>query len=121
MFLEPLSRNTAQIQWHHPQYGIGCLTVLADGPGRDPIESRDDCADGNPAAQFRLELFGPRAAIHLRIRPAVTGQCPGLRGQDTQDGAEVVHDRCSGALDQDFLIELTPPPAAGLGKQTSVR
>ncbi|MFJ4878310.1 helix-turn-helix domain-containing protein [Streptomyces sp. NPDC088745] len=110
VFLEPLSGNAVQIQWHHPKHGIGCLTVLTDGPGRDLIEPRDGCADTDPAQQFRLELLGPAAAARFRIRPAVTGQCLGLRGQDTQDGAEVVHGRCSGAPDQDFLIALTPPP-----------
>ncbi|WP_327358486.1 helix-turn-helix transcriptional regulator [Streptomyces sp. NBC_01304] len=110
VFLEPLGRDIVQIQWHQPKYGIGCLTVLQNGPGRDLLEPRDDCADDNRAQQFRVERFGPSAAAHFRIRPIITNQCLSLRRQDTKDGAEAVQGRCSGAGDQDFLIELTPPP-----------
>ncbi|MGW1598675.1 helix-turn-helix domain-containing protein [Streptomyces sp. NPDC002343] len=112
VFLEPLAKDIVQIQWHHPRFGIGCLTVLRDGPGRDLLEPRDDCADDDRAQRFRVEPFGPSAAGRFRIRPVVTGQCLSLRDQDTGDGAEVVQGRCSGAADQDFLIELIPPPQA---------
>jgi len=110
VYLEPLSRNTVQIQWHHPKYGIGCLTVLLDGPGRDLLEPRDDCADDNPAQQFRIEQFGPPAAAHFRIHPVVTGECLSRRDEDTEVDTEIVQGRCSGAADQDFLIELIAPP-----------
>ncbi|MFI0813381.1 helix-turn-helix domain-containing protein [Streptomyces echinatus] len=110
VFLEPLGKDTVQIQWHHPKYGIGCLTVLLEGPAQDLIEPRDDCADGNRAQQFRIELYGPPDTSHFRIRPVVTGQCLSLRDQDAESGSEIVQGRCSGAPDQDFLIELMPPP-----------
>ncbi|WP_228989976.1 XRE family transcriptional regulator [Streptomyces sp. DH8] len=111
VFLEPLGEDTVQIQWHHGKYGIGCLTVLSEGPGRDLLEPRDDCADHDRAQRFRVERFGPAAAAdRFRIRPVVTGRCLSLRHQDTEVGAEVVQGRCSGAADQDFLIELAPPP-----------
>ncbi|MET7296614.1 XRE family transcriptional regulator [Streptomyces griseoloalbus] len=110
VFLEPLGQDLVQIQWHHPKYGIGCLTVLPKGPGRDLVEPRDDCADTNRAQQFRVEIFGPPAATRFRVRPVSTGRCLSLRDQDTTIGAEVVQGRCSGAADQEFLIELTPPP-----------
>jgi hypothetical protein len=110
VFLEPVGRDTVQIQWHHPKHGIGCLTVLEKGPGRNLLEPRDDCADTNRAQQFRIEPFGTSATTRFRIRPAGTGQCLSLRDQDSSIGAEVVQGRCSGATDQDFLIELTPPP-----------
>ncbi|MGV4892162.1 helix-turn-helix domain-containing protein [Streptomyces viridosporus] len=116
VFLEPLGKDTVQIQWHHPKYGIGCLTVLLKGPGRDLLEPRDDCADDNRAQQFRIEPFGPSATAHFRIRPVATGQCLSLRDQDTKDGAEVVQGRCSGAADQDFLIELISPPQVATGR-----
>ncbi|WP_431040760.1 helix-turn-helix domain-containing protein [Streptomyces sp. P1-3] len=121
VFLEPLGKDTVQIQWHHPKYGIGCLTVLLKGPGRDLIEPRDDCADDNRAQQFRVEPFGPPATPHFRIRPVVTGQCLSLRDQDTKSGSEVVQGRCSGAADQDFLIELIPPPQVAAGRSQSSR
>lgn len=109
VFLEPLGSNIAQIQWHHPKYGIGCLTVLQKGPGRDLLEPRDDCADDDEAQQFRIDLFGPPAAGHFRIHPVSTGQCLSLRDQDTVAGTEIIQGRCSGALDQEFLIKLIPP------------
>ncbi|GAA4803053.1 XRE family transcriptional regulator [Streptomyces ziwulingensis] len=110
VFLEPLGKNIVQIQWHHPKYGIGCLTVLANGPERNLLEPRDDCASDNQAQQFCLERYGPPDTAHFRIRPVITDQCLSLRDQDTKEGAEIVQGRCSGAADQDFLIKLTPPP-----------
>ncbi|MGY0067178.1 helix-turn-helix domain-containing protein [Streptomyces sp. QTS137] len=121
VFLEPLGKDTVQIQWHHPKYGIGCLTVLLKGPGRDLLEPRDDCADDNRTQQFRIEPFGPPATAHFRVRPVVTGRCLSLRDQDTEDGAEIVQGRCSGAADQDFLIELIPPPQVAAGLTRSSR
>ncbi|NEC33812.1 XRE family transcriptional regulator [Streptomyces rubrogriseus] len=109
VFLEPLSKDIVQIQWHHPKYSIGCLTVLPTGQGRNLLEPRNDCADNNKAQQFRLELFGPPAAGHFRLHPVSTGQCLSLRDEDTEAGAEIVQGRCSGATDQEFLIELIPP------------
>ncbi|MFJ1730864.1 hypothetical protein [Streptomyces sp. NPDC088254] len=55
VFLEPLSADVVQIQWHHPKFSIGCLTVLLDEPGRDLLEPREDCADHDQAQQFRIE------------------------------------------------------------------
>ncbi|MFI2511265.1 helix-turn-helix domain-containing protein [Streptomyces sp. NPDC018972] len=110
VFLEPVGRDVVQIQWHHPKYEIGCLTLLLKGSGQDLLEPRDDCADTNRAQQFRLERFGPSTMTHFRIRPVSTGLCLSLRDQDTAIGAEVVQGRCSGAADQDFLIELIRPP-----------
>ncbi|MFD7703366.1 helix-turn-helix domain-containing protein [Streptomyces caelestis] len=121
VFLEPLGKDTVQIQWHHPKYGIGCLTVLSEGPGLDLLEPRDDCADHDRAQQFHIERFGPPVTTHFRIRPVITGRCLSLRDQDTQDGAEVVQGRCSGATDQDFMIELTPPPKVAAGLTPSAR
>ncbi|MER7048900.1 XRE family transcriptional regulator [Streptomyces jumonjinensis] len=112
VFLEPVGRDLVQIQWHHPKYGIGCLTALQKGPGRGLLEPRDDCADTDRAQQFRVEPFGTPAAAHFRLRAVSTGECLSLRDQDTVIGAEVVQGRCSGAADQDFLLELIPPPSA---------
>lgn len=109
VFVEPVGQDTVQIQWHHPEHGIGCLTLLRDGPGRDLLEPRDDCAEHDSAQRFRIEPFGPAAAAHFRIRPVVTDQCLSLRDQDTAADAEVVQGRCSSAPDQEFLIELISP------------
>lgn len=108
-YIEPVGENLVEIQWHHPKYGVGCLTLLRDGPGRDLIEPRDDCAEDDPAQQFQVEPIGPPASAHFRLRPAATGTCLSVRDQDTDDGAEIVQARCSGARDQEFLITLQPP------------
>ncbi|GAB3449448.1 hypothetical protein GCM10027436_44090 [Actinophytocola sediminis] len=110
VYVEPVGQDIVQIQWHHPKFGIGCLTALLDGPGRDLFEPRDNCADDNPAQQFRIEPFGPPAMAHFRIHSVVTDQCLSLRDQGTEDGTEIVQGRCSGASDQEFRIELIPPP-----------
>ncbi|HET6707008.1 RICIN domain-containing protein [Amycolatopsis sp.] len=110
VYLEPAGEDAAQIQWHHPEFGIGCLTTLLDGPGRDLLEPRDDCVEGEATQRFRFESFGPPAAAHFRIRPVSTGQCLSLRDQDTEAGAEIVQGRCSTAADQEFLIEPIAPP-----------
>ncbi|RDI69343.1 hypothetical protein DFR76_101881 [Nocardia pseudobrasiliensis] len=109
VYIRPLDHANVQIQWHHPKYGIGCLTVLLDGPGRDLIEPRDDCAEDDPAQRFRIEPVGPPHAGRFRIRPDATDECLALRDQDTVENAEIVQGRCSGARDQEFLIELIPP------------
>lgn len=110
VFLEPLAKNIVQIQWHHPKYSIGCLTVLLKGSGRNLLEPREDCADDNQAQQFRISPIGPSAAARFRLLSVITGRCLSLRDQDTGAGTEIVQGRCSGAADQQFLIELIPPP-----------
>ncbi|CAM4105746.1 RICIN domain-containing protein [Nocardia ninae] len=109
VYLDPIDEGVVQIQWHHSRYGIGCLTVLVEGPGDNLLEPRDDCADDNPAQQFRIEPTGPSTAARFRIRTTATNHCLALRDQDTVDGAEIVQGRCSGARDQEFLIHLIPP------------
>ncbi|WP_033443022.1 hypothetical protein [Saccharothrix sp. NRRL B-16314] len=47
-----------QIQWHHPVHGVGCLTAILDGDGRDLLEPRDAVAEGRITA------------IHIVIDPA---------------------------------------------------
>ncbi|MFI9507793.1 RICIN domain-containing protein [Nocardia sp. NPDC052566] len=109
VYLEPLGKATVQIQWHHPTFGIGCLTVLTDGPARDLLEPRHACADDNPAQRFRVEPTGPPAAAHFHLRPALTDNCLSLRDQDTAPLTEIIQAPCSGARDQEFLITLIPP------------
>ncbi|WP_407565529.1 XRE family transcriptional regulator [Streptomyces sp. 184] len=121
VFLEPVGDGAVQIQWHHPEHGIGCLTALRAGPGRGLLEPRDNCADDDPGQRFRLEPAEPveptgsaesagrQATPHFRIRPD-TGQCLALRDEDTAPGAEIVQRDCSDAADQEFRIALAPPP-----------
>ncbi|RJO70886.1 XRE family transcriptional regulator [Nocardia panacis] len=109
VYLEPVGGGMVRIQWHHPSFGVGCLTVLRDGPGRDLLEPRGECASGDPTQRFRLEAVGPPAVGHFRLRPDATRECLSLRDQDMAAGAEVVQGRCSGGRDEEFLITLVPP------------
>lgn len=109
VYLEPVGGGEVQIQWHHPEHGIGCLTAMLEGPGRGLLEPRDRCADDDPAQRFRIEPAGGRGEPRFRILPG-TGACLAPRDEDTAPGAEIVQARCSGAADQEFRISLTPPP-----------
>lgn len=109
VYLEPVGGGAVQIQWHHPEHGIGCLTVMTEGPGRGLLEPRDECAEDAPAQRFRVEAAGGEGATRFRLRPG-TGECLALRDEDTAPGAEIVLRRCSGAADEEFGISLTPPP-----------
>jgi len=86
-----------QIQWHHPEHGIGCLTVIPDGDGRDLVEPRDNCDDEQPTQRFLVEPVGPPEAPDLRLRVADTERCLGVRGEELAEGAELVQGPCSEA------------------------
>ncbi|HEX6358475.1 helix-turn-helix transcriptional regulator [Actinophytocola sp.] len=106
VYLEPVAENVVQIQWHHPEFGVGCLAVMLDGVGQDMLEPRDKCADGDLTEQFRLEQDGE----HFRLQPTVNYRCLGLRAPVDEAGAEVVQSPCSDAAEQRFAIELIKPP-----------
>ncbi|GHI04158.1 hypothetical protein Scel_24790 [Streptomyces cellostaticus] len=99
-YLEPAGEGLYRIQWHHPQEGKGCLTVMSTGPVKGMLEPRNDCAQ---ATLFRLE---PTAADRrgFRLRQANSSQCIGIVGNDTAEGAEAIEERCTGAADQRFQI-----------------
>ncbi|WBB58666.1 XRE family transcriptional regulator [Streptomyces sp. WMMC500] len=109
VYLEPVGDGAVQIQWHHPKHGIGCLTAMREGRGRGLVEPREACADDDPAQRFHVEAGGRRGATHFRIRLG-TGECLGLRDEETAAGAEIVQAPCSDAADREFRISLTPPP-----------
>jgi helix-turn-helix protein len=106
VYLEPVAQNVVMIQWHNPEYGVGCLTVLSNGPARNLLEPWEDCAEGNPAQRFRLEMARDG---QYRIHAEVTGQCLGARGP-VAENTEVAQAACSGASEQNYLIELLNPP-----------
>jgi hypothetical protein len=110
VFVEPLGEDVVQIQWHHPEDGVRCLTVLLDGPGRGLVEPREECADDNPAQRFRVERLDRSPGIHARIRPVITDSCLSLREQDAAAGTAIVQRRCSTASDQEFVVEPIAPP-----------
>jgi hypothetical protein len=96
-YLEPMGEGLYRIQWHHPQMGKGCLTVMGEDQIKGMLEPRRDCAQGT---LFRLE---PTAGA-FRLRPATSSGCIGIVDNDTTAGAEAIEERCSGAADQRFLV-----------------
>ncbi|MFJ9033991.1 RICIN domain-containing protein [Streptomyces sp. NPDC102274] len=100
-YLEPAGEGLYRIQWHHPQEGKGCLTVMTAGPVKDMLEPRNDCAR---ATLFRLEPTATDSAGGFRLRPAHGSRCVGITDNDTAEGAEAVQEPCTGAADQRFLI-----------------
>ncbi|MFF3737161.1 helix-turn-helix domain-containing protein [Streptomyces sp. NPDC002566] len=102
-YLEPAGEGLYRIQWHHPQQGKGCLTVIGTGPVRGMLEPRNDCAR---ATLFRLERT-PSGSESYRIRPSDSSRCVGIAGDDTAEGAEATEERCTDAADQRFVIRPT--------------
>lgn len=85
--LEPLGADLYRIAWHHPQFGKGCLKVLADGL----LEPWDDCTKATP---FTFE----RAEDKYTLRVEGRG-CVGIAG--TGESAEALVGEC----DQRFVID----------------
>ncbi|MFB8217974.1 RICIN domain-containing protein [Streptomyces anulatus] len=99
--LEPMGGNTYRIQWHHPDYGKGCLKALSEGAGAELLEPYDDCAQGS---RFRLEPSDSCTDGRFVLR--VDGQgCVGIKGSGTSEGTEAVMERCVGRGGQVFVIE----------------
>ncbi|WP_328868783.1 XRE family transcriptional regulator [Streptomyces sp. NBC_00287] len=100
-YLEPVGEDLYRIQWHHPQMGKGCLTVMGEDQIKGMLEPRKDCTQGT---LFRLEPTAADSAGAFRLRPAHSSGCVGIVDNDTTEGAEAIDERCTGAADQRFLI-----------------
>ncbi|MFI1676931.1 RICIN domain-containing protein [Streptomyces sp. NPDC020607] len=96
-YLEPMGEELYRIQWHHPEMGKGCLTVMGEKQIKGMLEPRRDCEH---ATVFRLE---PTDGT-FRLRPATSDGCIGIVDDDTTVGAEAIEERCSGAADQRFMV-----------------
>ncbi|WP_457034014.1 helix-turn-helix domain-containing protein [Kitasatospora sp. P5_F3] len=104
--LEPLGGDEYHIQWHHPDYGKGCLKALTDGPGLGLLEPMDDCTQGS---HFHVEPSGPAGSGTYVLR--VDGQgCAGIAGDGTGAGTETVMARCVGRGGQVFFVEPVTRP-----------
>ncbi|MFI8849692.1 helix-turn-helix domain-containing protein [Streptomyces sp. NPDC053499] len=88
-----------RIQWHHPEFGTGCLKVLGTGAGKDLLEPWDAC---DRAELFRLVPVRGRNTYALRTE---TGRCVGIARPATVEGTEAVAQRCTTARNQMFRIE----------------
>ncbi|MFJ8078420.1 BTAD domain-containing putative transcriptional regulator [Streptomyces sp. NPDC096176] len=102
--LKPVGDGRFYIMWNHPQFGPGCLTVVAQELVKGMLEPWTDCRESRPFQHFRLERVGPSRAGTYRIRPADTDQCVGLAGNASAVGAEAKVEPCTDAPDQRFRI-----------------
>ncbi|WP_399934243.1 RICIN domain-containing protein [Streptomyces kanamyceticus] len=101
-YLEEAGAGRYRIQWHHPEFGIGCLTVMNGGPVPGMLEPWDACAS---AGVFLVEPVETPAPGGFRIREAATGQCLGMVGGGTAEGVELMRQSCTSALSQEFFID----------------
>ncbi|MFJ3887587.1 RICIN domain-containing protein [Streptomyces rubrogriseus] len=99
-YLEPAGDGLYRIQWHHPEEGKGCLTVMSTGPVKGMLEPWDDCSE---ATLFRVAAAADDGG-GFRLRPVGSSRCIGIAEDDTTVGAEAVEERCTDAADQRFLI-----------------
>ncbi|MGP3976200.1 helix-turn-helix domain-containing protein [Streptomyces sp. 8N114] len=95
---EPGSKRH-RIQWHHPEFGTGCLKVLGTGPAKDLLEPWDAC---DRADLFRLVPVRGKDAYALRTED---GRCVGIARPVTAEGTEAVAQRCTSGRHQMFRIE----------------
>ncbi|GGX18633.1 hypothetical protein GCM10010297_45130 [Streptomyces malachitofuscus] len=98
-YLEPAGEGRYRVQWHHPEMGKGCLTVMDGGPVKGMIEPRDDCTG---ATLFRVESAPDGSGF--RFRTERHGQCVGTVGRDAAEGVEAVQEPCADTRDQYFVV-----------------
>ncbi|KAB8184003.1 RICIN domain-containing protein [Microbispora catharanthi] len=103
-FLTAVGDGLFRLQWDHPDpaKGVGCLTVIPAGPAAGMLEPWSDCTGARPNQRFRLE---PTGGDGYRIRPASSGRCLAVNGDDGRLGAEAVERPCASTAGQTFLIE----------------
>lgn len=97
--IEPLGGENNRIWWDHPLNGLGCLSTV-DGSDQEGarLEPWETCHAGQ---QFRFEPVGQE---RYRLRPLHADLCVGVQ-EPLLPGAEIVLERCTGGVDQEFTIE----------------
>ncbi|MFI6296402.1 helix-turn-helix domain-containing protein [Nonomuraea sp. NPDC050790] len=107
-YLKSLGPGVYEIQWHHPQQGVGCLSVDGAYLEDEALVAPIDCTS---AAHQRFLL--ERARTGFTLRPVHSGKCLGiLYGEaDIHPGAELAQLACSGKRDQIFRFEPVDRPA----------
>ncbi|WP_200308104.1 hypothetical protein [Streptomyces adelaidensis] len=85
-----------RIQWDHPEFDKGCLTLLSDGDFRNMFEPWDDCGLSGSSQLFRIEKGeGQEDQDGWRVRPVRgEGECVGIRGGADEREAVAVAEPC---------------------------
>ncbi|MFD3524378.1 XRE family transcriptional regulator [Streptomyces sp. NPDC058653] len=100
-YLERTDDGLYRIQWHHPEFGKGCLTALASGPVQGMFEPRDNCAE---ATRFHIERAEAPLPDGYRLRLADSDLCVGIANGETGPGTEAIQQECGEQADQQFLV-----------------
>lgn len=98
VYLESLGNDIYRIQWHHPEFGKGCLGVDEAPVEGSELLSPGDCTDAL-GQRYRLEPSGNG----YRLRPLDSGMCIGILPPHT-NGAEAIQAECTGSSDQTFTF-----------------
>ncbi|MGW0988734.1 helix-turn-helix domain-containing protein [Streptomyces sp. NPDC002486] len=97
------------LQWRHPVYGDGCLTALGSGhvvEGMLEPWPWESCSADRTSQHFFFEPVGDARTDGYRIHVVQNGMCLGVNGADDRTaGAEITQQRCTGARDQEFLVD----------------
>ncbi|MFJ7334240.1 helix-turn-helix domain-containing protein [Streptomyces sp. NPDC101110] len=97
------------LQWRHPVYGDGCLTALGSGhvvEGMLEPWPWESCSADRTSQHFFFEPVGDARADGYRVHVVQNGMCLGVNGADDRTaGAEITQQRCTGARDQEFLVD----------------
>ncbi|MFC9502082.1 XRE family transcriptional regulator [Streptomyces sp. NPDC057002] len=97
------------IQWRHPVYGDGCLTALGSGHVVEGLLEPwpwESCSADRTSQHFFFDPAGGSEADGYRIHVVQNGMCLGIKGADDRAaGAEISQQRCTGARDQEFLVD----------------
>ncbi|MCT9139599.1 RICIN domain-containing protein [Streptomyces violarus] len=97
------------IQWRHPVYGDGCLTALGSGHVVEGLLEPwpwESCSADRTSQHFFFDPVGGSGADAYRIHVVQNGMCLGIDGADDRAaGAEIAQQRCTGARDQEFLVD----------------
>lgn len=106
------------IQWRHPVYGDGCLTALGSGHVVEGLLEPwpwESCSADRTSQHFFFEPVDRSDGSDgsddskvngYRIHVVQNGMCLGVNGTDDRSaGAEIAQQRCTGARDQEFLVD----------------
>ncbi|KOX11490.1 XRE family transcriptional regulator [Streptomyces sp. NRRL B-3648] len=97
------------IQWRHPVYGDGCLTALGSGHVVEGLLEPwpwESCSADRTSQHFFFDPVDSSGDNAFRIHVVQNGMCLGINGADDRAvGAEIAQQRCTGARDQEFLVD----------------
>ncbi|MEV0157896.1 helix-turn-helix domain-containing protein [Micromonospora sp. NPDC050686] len=103
--LEQVSGTVYRIKLAHPQYGIGCATIDANGRVDGLLLAGDVCGSGRSDQTFTFEpLTGAGGGYRVRSVPG-KAYCIGVYEERRDVGTQLIQTSCSSALAQTFIVD----------------